>query len=268
MNNGSSLESTVAALQQEVSKLRTQVGTETASNELRRALSLAAVTGLLTTPVVQSDLLPMVVASAAEIIGAAAGALFLIDERDQCLTFEVAFGEKADTIKHFRIPLGQGIAGLVAVTGQPMAISNAQDDSRHAADIAQAAGYLPKNILCVPLISNDEVIGVLELLDRVDGASFRPQDIDVLGLFADIAAVAIQQNRTRSTISRLILDAIQNAGGSTTPNAVITSFLDELESDPAHQMGKAMASLVHTIAWRGERERQACYKVLQAFAEL
>lgn len=267
MDNGSSLESTVAALQQEVSDLRTQMGTETAGQELRRSLSLAAVSGLLTTPVVQSDLLPMVVASAAEIIGASAGALFLIDERDHYLTFEVAFGEKADTVKNFRIPLGQGIAGLVAVTGQPMAISNAREDSRHASDIAQAAGYLPENILCVPLISNDEVIGVLELLDRVDGSSFRPHDMDVLSMFADIAAVAIQQNRTRSTISRLILDTIQNTGGNA-PHAAITTFLNELEDDPAHQMAKEMASLVHTIAWRGERERQACLKVLQALADL
>ena len=91
----------------------------------------------------------------------------------------------------------------------------------------------------------------------------------MLGLFADIAAVAIQQNRTRSTISRLVTDAIQSVGGNTlAPNAVVNNFLDELESDPAHQMAKEMASLIHSISWRGERERQACYKVLQAFAEV
>ena len=269
MSHGSSLEATVATLQRELSQLRAQLGSDSASHELRRSLSLAAVSGLVTTPVVQDDLLPMVVSSAAEIIGASAGALFLIDERENCLIFEVAFGEQADTVKNLRVPLGQGIAGLVAVTGQPMAISNAQEDARHASDIAQAAGYLPQNILCVPLIANDEVIGVLELLDRVDGSSFRPQDMETLGLFADIAAVAIQQNRTRATISGLITEAIRASGGNGgAPGAAVSAFLDGLEADPAHQMAKEMALLVHRIAWRGERERQACFKVLQALAEL
>lgn len=268
MDTSPTLEATVTQLRQEVDHLRRHLGDEKPMRELRRALNLATIAGTVSSPVVHSNLLYMIVESATEIIEAQAGSLFLIDERDQSLVFEVAIGQQSEVVKNFRVPLGQGIAGLVAVTGQPMAISNAQQDSRHATDIAQAAGYLPDSILCVPLIANDEVIGVLELLDKVDGSSFRPRDMEILGLFADIAAVAIQQNRTQTNLTRLVVAAIHaTVPGEQGIDHSIVSFLEDLEADPNHQTAKEMAALVQSIVWRGERERQACYTILKTFAD-
>jgi sigma-B regulation protein RsbU (phosphoserine phosphatase) len=61
----------------------------------------------------------MIVETAARVISARAGSLFLIDAEKQELTFEVALGEKAQQVKELRVPMGDGIAGLVAAMGQP-----------------------------------------------------------------------------------------------------------------------------------------------------
>ena len=98
--------------------------------------------------------------------------LFVLDEDHEELVFQVALGEKAETIKNFRVPLGRGIAGYVAVTGQPIAIADASQDPRFARDIGQAIGYVPRTLLCVPLYLSGRVIGVLELLDKAGGMPF------------------------------------------------------------------------------------------------
>src|SRR5206468_5403043 len=116
--------------------------------------------------VTHSRLLEMIVQTAAQVISARAASLFLINRQTQELVFEVALGQKAEDVKKFTVPLGHGIAGLVAVSGQPIAVSDASKDPRQAADIARSVGYVPQTILCVPLFYNDQIIGVLELLDK------------------------------------------------------------------------------------------------------
>ena len=120
----------------------------------------------------------------------------------------MALGSKAKEVRKFRIPLGHGIAGLVAVSGQPMAISDAKSDPRQAADIAQSVGYEPESILGVPLFYEEEVVGVLELLDREGAPSYSSADMATLGLFANQAAVAIEQSRARGNLAALLGEAL------------------------------------------------------------
>src|SRR3712207_1704221 len=113
---------------EEVARLQRRLEGERLGQDLRDGLMLAANVSAITAPMTHSRLLDMVVQVAAHVISAQAASLFLIDEATEELIFEVALGQKADEIKKYRIPLGHGIAGLVAVSGQPIAISNAQQD--------------------------------------------------------------------------------------------------------------------------------------------
>src|SRR5437773_2015390 len=167
------------------------------AEELRQVLVQAAVAGTIAAPVSHSRLLEMIVETAARVITSKAAALFLLDQQTQELVFEVALGQKAEEVRKFRIPVGHGIAGLVAASGQPTATSGA-GDPRQARDIAQSVGYVPNTILCVPLFYAERVIGVLELLDKADDVSYSMADMQVLALFANLAAVAIDQSPTRA----------------------------------------------------------------------
>lgn len=264
-------QATIARQAQEIERLRRRVEEDRFAEDLRDALALAATAGTIAAPVTHSRLLEMIVETAADVIDARAASLFLIDREQQELMFEVALGEKAAEARKFRVPLGKGVAGLVAVTGQPMAIADTQQDNRDAADIAQAIGYHPKNILCVPLFYQDEVIGVLELLDKEGAPSFSPTDMESLGLFAMQAAVAIEQSRTQRNLGAMLVALLESFSGlpdhrRTTLEEQSRSFTDEMEQDPSYRRSLDLARLVQEIAQRGERELEACEAILRSFA--
>src|SRR3712207_3576362 len=173
---GRTIQEELEQAREEISHLRRLLADERFAEELKEALSLAATAGTIASPVTHSRLLEMIVKTAASVIPSRAAALFLVDEEEEELIFEVALGQKADEVKKFRVPLGHGIAGLVAVSGQPMIVSDAQSDPRQASDIARSIGYTPQSILCVPLYYQDQIIGVLQLLDKVGASSFTPGD--------------------------------------------------------------------------------------------
>jgi Nif-specific regulatory protein len=201
---------------------------------------------MIGSPVSHARLLEMIVETGANVIGAQAGALFLLDEDNDDLTFEVAIGSRAAEVKRFRVPLGHGIAGIVAASGQAMAIRDAAGDPRLASDIADSVGYVPETVLCVPLFYGDNVIGALELLDKESG--FSAGDMEALGLFANQAAVALQLSRTYENVAGLLADA--GAGA------------DDVSRDAVE-----LARLVQEIARYGESERKACRDLLLSFAE-
>ncbi len=268
------LEAARATIEQqagEIARLRRRLDDDLLVRDLRDAVRLSVTAGAIAAPATHSRLLDMIVATAADIIGANAGALFLIDREREDLVFEVALGEKADEVKKFRVPLGHGVAGLVALTGQPMAVSDTQSDDRDAADIAEAVGYVPQNILCVPLFYSDQVIGVLELLDKEGANHFSPEDMEALGLFANQAAVAIEQSRNHGRLEALVSGFVQTLGGvpdqqrqSLADRAA--AFASDISNDPLYQQSLQLAELVQEIVAQGEREYEACRGILESFA--
>src|SRR3981081_2635501 len=197
----------IARQAEELQRLRQRDPDSPFAEELRQVLIRSALVGTIAAPVSHSRLLEMIVETAAQVINSEAASLFLVDDEHQELVFEVALGQKATEVKKFRVPLGHGIAGHVAATGQPTATSGAADP-RHAREIGESVGYVPRTILCVPLFYADRVIGVLELLDKADGASFSMLDMHILGLFANLAAVALEQSRTRESLSGVIAEMV------------------------------------------------------------
>ncbi len=262
----------IELLQIELEEMRRSVERERFAEQLRQALTLAASAGTIASPVSHSRLLEMIVEVAAHVISASAASLFLIDDETHELVFEVALGPKAQEVKKFRVPLGHGIAGLVALTGQPMAVADAQHDPRQASDIARSVGYIPKSILCVPLFYSDEVTGVLQLLDKENAEAFTSADMEILGMFANQAAVAIEQSRTHRNLTALIGEVLSSLG--TTANDApanlqggLPSFGDFMEADAGYNRALELARLIQEIVWQGESEAQVCKTILRGFAD-
>lgn len=258
----------------EIERLRGELAAIPLLAELRAALSIVSTAETIATPAEFSHarLLELIVETAAAVIGARSASLFLIDEAAEELIFAVALGPEATTVKDMRVPLGHGIAGLVAVSGQPIAISDADADPRQAADVARQVGYKPKAILCVPLLYQERIIGVLELLDRLDGAAFSARDISTLGLFANQAAIAIIQSRTRASGVALLHDLIGSLDPDHPAAVPLHGRVEQLVAGSgfgdgsAYQEALALAALVQEIAWHGDRESRACRSILESFA--
>jgi GAF domain-containing protein len=255
----------------EIEHLRRGLGDERVAEDLRNALRLATTAGTIASPLTHHQLLTRIVETAAKVINARYGSLFLLDEETHELIFEVSLRESVEELKQFRVPLGHGIAGLVAATGQPMAISDAATSDLHASDLASDTGYMPESILCVPLNHNDQVIGVLQLLDKNGSESFAADDMERLGLFANLVAITIEQSRTQHSLVRLLGEVLIASGGShDEPSGELRTWVDsfarEIEDESAFRHALDLARLVHEITQNGDHELAATRAILEAFA--
>src|SRR5690606_17444791 len=100
--------------------------------------------------------------------------------------FAASDGAGADRIVGVELPVGRGIAGFVAMSGQAMAVADVQQDPRFARDIAESTEFVPQTLVAAPIISPDgEIAGVLSVLDpAVDATS--GWSLSVLGTFGTL----------------------------------------------------------------------------------
>lgn len=255
----------------ELERLRRRLEDQHFAEELSDALMVASATGTIGSPVKHEELLRSIVETAAAVIGADAGALFLIDEDSGELFFEIAIGPAAESVKHLRVPMGSGVAGLVAATGQAMAVADASQDPTVFEAIGERVGYRPENLLCVPLFHSDRVIGALELVNKTDGTTFTPTDMETLALFGSQAANAIQISRAYRSIVPLLAELVATIGdGAADRRASLLgrarSFADRVEFDPEFRWALNLALQVQDIAWRGDEEAAAVSGILSSFA--
>jgi len=265
------LRATVVRQQEEIDRLRRRLDDERFAEDLREAITLAAAAGTIGSPVRHVRLLEMIVETAAAVIGARAGSLFLIDFATDELVFEVAIGPEADQIEGFRMPLTQGIAGLVATSGQPMIVSEARENPAVFKEIGDRVKHHPESILCVPLFSWDRVIGVFEMIDKLAAPTFTSEDIRVLGMFANQAAIGIELSRTYRHVAPLMVELLAALGERDSGRRVAlteraSEFSVGLEDEVSYQEALDLAKLVQEIAWRGDEERAAVLAILRGFA--
>jgi len=251
---------TIAAQAEEIARLRAAAAEFEGLAKLRAAIEQAATTNALSPGASHRRLLRLMVETAASVLDAETASIFLVDQETDELVFEVALGQDEEEIRNWRLPAGTGIVGLVAATGQPMAVTGVQNDPRHAADVAQRLGRKPRSLLCVPLFLEDEVIGVLELIDKRGAAGFSPADMATIGLFANQAAVAITQSRAQRTVQGLLREA---AGAPVAADAVA----DTLGASPQLQRSLELAGIVRELATKGEAEAELAASLLRAISD-
>ena len=138
--------------------------------------------------------------------------LFLVDEAKQQIWSKVAEGA---ALSEIRIPLGSGIAGHVAATGETVNIPDAYNDPRFNPEVDRKTGYHTRTILCIPMKSKEgKILGVLQVLNKRHGV-FTREDEDLLEAFASGAAVTIQnamlneEIRKRMQTSEILLNVMR-----------------------------------------------------------
>jgi GAF domain-containing protein len=169
-------------------------------------LKAAVAAGVVGSEETFRELLQSVVEVARAIFSAQASSIFLLDEESDELVFEAIAGPGADTLIGQRFPSSTGIAGWVLVTRQPLVIEDVTEDPRFAKGFAETTGYVPKGLMAVPLLHEERVLGVLEVLDRPQRTQFSLVEMDLLGLFASQAAIALDLLR-RARHAEAILSA-------------------------------------------------------------
>jgi signal transduction histidine kinase len=168
---------------------------EETETRARQLASLNEVTRSLTSTLDLDLLLENVMTSAVEILNCEAGSLLLLDETTDELVFEVVVGPVAEQLVGERQPIGSGLAGKAAESMEPLIVNNVEDSADWDSEPDRETGFVTRGMLVVPMHYKDQVIGVLEVINKKNGMPFTVDDQELLSAFAGQAAVAVENVR-------------------------------------------------------------------------
>ncbi len=234
-----------------------------ANDVLAAVMQLASDLGPVLRPRGDDEFLQAIVETARLVFDAAACSIALLDERDEALVFRVAAGLGAEATVGMRIPADRGIAGWALMSGQSIAVDDVRQDPRFAADVAESTGYIPNAIMAMPLESERQTFGVIEVLDRRRGGAEGVDDMEVLALFARQATLAVEGSRIFSNLGRALLESAALAAQK---DDLRTALEERAAQTPRAQTELAeLALLFHDLGVLGPDERRAAARIAEDF---
>ena len=142
-------------------------------------------------------------------LNAEAGSLLLMDPRGKELTFEVVLGPTGANLLGLKTEVGKGIVGTVAKTGEPLIVNDAAADPRWNIAFDEATNFRTKDILCVPMLSHERVVGVVEVINKQDGTVFSNEECNLLMSFGAQAAIAIENAQIFTRTDQALAERLQ-----------------------------------------------------------
>jgi len=147
-----------------------------------------------------TQLLEQIVEMTQSTLKASAASILLFNDNGQELYFEAASGPVGKALRHVKVNAQLSIAGQVALSGKPLIVNDVHKYPNFHGKIDHTTGFVTKSIICVPLVANQKILGVIEVLNKLDGSDFNDQDIHVIVPVATTAAMAIDNTRLQQTI--------------------------------------------------------------------
>ena len=135
--------------------------------------------------------LQAIIEAATDVTAATEG--WILAPRDQRLFVVAAAGDRPGQLLGASVPAGEGSAGYVVGSGQPLALAPRGGDDRGTSLVAGLIGLRPASVLCVPCSGDDAVAGALEVVDKAGGGRFTLDDVELTTLLGGIAGVALSQ---------------------------------------------------------------------------
>jgi signal transduction histidine kinase/uncharacterized protein YigA (DUF484 family) len=178
----------------------------------KRARQLASLNDIgrnLTANLEPEPLLNQILKSATEILNCAAGSLILVDENTGELVFKVVIGPVATDLLESRLPIGTGLAGEAVQTGKAIIANDAKRYKEWFDKTDQRTGFDTQDLLVVPMIVQEVVIGVIEVINKLDGTPFSEADQELIITFASQAAVAIENARLYTMTDQALAERVE-----------------------------------------------------------
>jgi GAF domain-containing protein len=232
----------------------------TTDDLLRTLAATARAVGPVVRPPGAAGLLTAITGTARQLFGAQACSLALLSDDESELVYTTATGAGADNVVGMRMPSGRGIAGWVTASGQPVAINDLRTDPRWASDVAESTGYVPTALVAVPVQSPQRSLGVLTVLDRDAGRPDADRDIQLLSLFADQAALAVEAVRAFDRVGSLLLSALASAADGSAELADALTEVARTDDDDAAELAE-LSALFAELSRIGPAERELAVRV-------
>jgi len=168
--------------------LRRVIETLNDRDELERLRTLVEASKLINSSIEPDALFGSILTVARNELHVERGTLYFVDDGAKEIWTKIA-GELSSEI---RLPIGKGLAGTVAATGEPVILHDAYADPRFDRSLDQKTGYRTRSMLCVPIRNRQQkIVGVLQLLNKTTGM-FGTGDLDFLNSISDHMAIAME----------------------------------------------------------------------------
>ena len=197
---------------------QTQIETRVARLERLIEISRSLSSTLSLRPLLQS-----IVVAAQELTETEACSILLVDRKSGQLHFTAA--TNLPGVRSIIVPVEGSVAGWVAKTGKPLVVPDARKDPRFYGKADEQSTITTRSIIAVPLIARENVIGVLEAINKKDGAEFTNEDVEMLTVMSGQAAVAVQ-NALLFQQSDLIAEIVHEMR---TPLTSIVAYADLMQ---------------------------------------
>jgi len=156
---------------------------------------LIAIAHILTTEADLTEALRLVVREVVRFVGAETGAAYRVDPERRLLVPVAAYRvphHALSILTSALLPIDeQGFRESVFAGATITSSDDVQNDPRFARDVAERTGFVPNALMAAPLLDGERVLGVLQVLDRPQGTKFTLREMELLGLFANQAAIAL-----------------------------------------------------------------------------
>lgn len=200
--------------------------------------------------------------AAVEVVEAQGASLFLLnkDNADELIGV-AAVGLGADIIQGVRVPVGEGVAGWVAREAQPQLVADMTSDSRFYRNIDDKTGLQTHSLIAVPLINADQMIGVIEVVNKLNDQSFDENDLRLLESMAGTAAISVVNARLFDESLRRVreLGMLLKASGAASSTLQFAQVLESIVHSVAEGLDVARCMI---LAWNAPKNR------LEALAEV
>lgn len=186
--------------------------TEWAARQDEEVATLNDIAATVTSTLDPREVYHLVVKKINEYFRVEAGSLLLLDQQTRELVFVMTLEAGEEKLKDVRVPPGRGLVSEALRTRQPVIVADAQNDPRFYKKVSEDVGFATQSALCVPMLVQGREIGVIQLLNKLEGA-FTDEDADRLSAMANTIAVAIDNARLFQEVSqnRDQLQAILNS---------------------------------------------------------
>lgn len=236
------------------------------AEKLQRLIETIDVANVLTEPLTRS--IQDILRATAEDLGSNEASVLVRDGDLGDLRFLCAIGKVAEQLTGMTVPAGKGIAGFVLSSGQPIAVSNVEEDATFYKEVDEATGYSTEIILATPLRHEGEVIGVLEYINRAGDPPFEPftpDEMDRAARFSDAVASLVRAYES----AKIFRDLGHKIVGEDAKFDIdeVRDWLAEFRGGAEHREMMDLAVMVREIAGRGEAERRLCRDILAALVQ-
>ncbi|MBI5669062.1 MAG: GAF domain-containing protein [Chloroflexi bacterium] len=200
--------------------------------------------------------------AAVEVVEAQGASLFLLNKDNPTELIGVAaVGSGADIIQGVRVPVGQGVAGWVAREAQPQLVADITKDPRYYRDVDEKTGLQTRSLIAVPLINAEQVIGVIEVVNKHNNQAFDENDLRLLESMAGTAAISVVNARLFDESQRRVreLGMLLKASGAASSTLQFAQVLESIVHSVAEGLGVARCVI---MAWNAPKNQ------LEALAEV